>query len=93
MFKKSLVQEKLKMPTNDSSYQVSLLLELMQTSESDLVDYESVCSTENKVISEEFKKKVFEKDELKQILDIEVHIALPPEQVSQHMIALFNDHI
>ena len=55
----------------------------LQTSESDLVDYEAVCSKENMVISEDFKRKVFEKDELKQILDIEVSIALPPEQWSK----------
>ena len=47
-------------------------LNLFQTSTSDLADYEAVCSKENMVISAEFKRKVFEKDELKQILDIEV---------------------
>ena len=55
----------------------------VQTSESDLVDYEAVCSKENMVISEEFKRTVFQKDELKQILDIQVSIALPPEQWSK----------
>ena len=55
----------------------------VQTSESDLVDYEGVCSKENMVISEEFKRTVFQKDELKQILDIQVSIALPPEQWSK----------
>ena len=57
--------------------------DVVQTSESDLVDYEAVCSKENMVISEEFKRTVFQKDELKQILDIQVSIALPPEQWSK----------
>ena len=56
---------------------------ILQTSESDLVDYERVCSKEHMNISEEFKKKVFEKDELEEFLDIEVHIALTPEQWSK----------
>ena len=53
-----LVQEKLSSPANDTRYQVSLLLELMQASESDLQDYDGVCSKDNLVISEDFKKKV-----------------------------------
>ena len=77
-----LVQEKLSSP-DEAGYQVNLLLELMQTSRSELEDYEAVCSKENRNISEEFKRKVFEKDELKQILDIEVSIALTPEQWSK----------
>jgi len=47
---------------------------ILKASESDLKDFENVCSKENMVISEEFKRKVLEKDELKQILDIEVLI-------------------
>ena len=77
-----LVQEKLS-SNDETGYQVNLLLELMQTSRSELEDYEAVCSKENRNISEEFKRKVFEKDELKQILDIEVSIALTPEQWSK----------
>ena len=53
-----LVQEKLSSAANDTRYQVSLLLELMQASESDLQDYDAVCSKDNLVISEDFKKKV-----------------------------------
>ena len=53
-----LVQERLSSPANDTRYQVSLLLELMQASESDLQDYDGVCSKDNLVISEDFKKKV-----------------------------------
>ena len=84
-----MVQEqKLRTRSNDTIYQVNLLLELMQVrrdlslhyfiflilkiSESELKDFENVCSKENMVISDEFKRKVLEKDELKQILDIEV---------------------
>lgn len=77
-----LVQEKLS-SNDETGYQVNLLLELMQTSRPELEDYEAVCSKENRNISEEFKRKVFEKDELKQILDIEVSIALTPEQWSK----------
>ena len=47
---------------------------ILKASDSDLKDFENVCSKENMVISEEFKRKVLEKDELKQILDIEVLI-------------------
>ena len=47
---------------------------ILKASESDLKDFKNVCSKENMVISEEFKRKVLEKDELKQILDIEVLI-------------------
>ena len=68
-----MVQEKLKIPGNYTSYEVSLLLELMQvlscssfsdsifcfqTSESDLPDFQVVCSEDNMVISEEFKRNV-----------------------------------
>ena len=86
-----MVQEqKLRTRSNDTIYQVNLLLELMQVrrdlmlhyfiflilkiSESELKDFENVCSKENMVISDEFKRKVLEKDELKQILDIEVKV-------------------
>ena len=50
------------------------LFMILKASESDLKDFKNVCSKENMVISEEFKRKVLEKDELKQILDIEVLI-------------------
>ena len=86
-----MVQEqKLRTRSNDTIYQVNLLLELMQVrrdlflhyfiflilkiSESELKDFENVCSKENMVISDEFKRKVLEKDELKQILDIQVKV-------------------
>ena len=47
---------------------------ILKISESELKDFENVCSKENMVISDEFKRKVLEKDELKQILDIEVKV-------------------